>query len=607
MSTTTSSDLLLSGTSTPVASPGEDRLALGTALEARARAIALEVSAPFPDHIREVITESARLATELVGRWVATGEKGPEEERRLNDRRAQKAILVASELATAVGAHLTWRDLCNSALADDADRLGIGDGALGVARTFVQLRCDGGVVRTVRAFDESWQLLQERLRAQQQDLSHQFLHDDLTGLPNRMLLTDRLRRAASRTDRHGTGSMLLFLDLDNFTAINDRFGHPAGDALLVEVAGRLVELVRATDTVARLGGDEFVVLAEDLEDPDEAARSLAQRIHQTMCAPVSVGERELHTSVSIGITPVSPSTDPDASIAQADAAMYRAKRDGPAQYAVYDAAIGAEHQRETQMADELRVALGRGELSLDYQPLFRLADGVPSGIVGMEALLRWDHPELGPVPPAEFVPLLEQSRQIVSVGRWVLEEAAHQCVAWQHRGWPELSVSVNVSARQLHDVGFCDDVRQALERSGLAPAYLILEVAESVLVVDVVRIGAAMQRVRDLGVHLALDDVGTGHSSLHYLQGLPIDRLKVDRSFVAGLDATGHDGTVIRTVVELAHKLGIAVVAEGVETPAELRSVCAIGCDEAQGVLLGRPEPAHVLDVTLDTGGRRRA
>jgi len=209
------------------------------------------------------------------------------------------------------------------------------------------------------------------------------------------------------------------------------------------------------------------------------------------------------------------------------------------------------------------------------------------------------------VPPVEFVPLLEQSRQIVPVGRWVLEEAAHQCVSWQHRGWPDLSMSVNVSARQLHDPGIYDDVREALERSGLEPGHLVLEVSESVLVVDVVRIGAAMQSVRDLGVHVALDDFGTGHSSLHYLQGLPIDRLKVDRRFVADLDGPGTTGTVLHTVVDLAHRLGITVVAEGVETPAELRAVCAIGCDEAQGILLSRPLPAHLLDVTLGDGARR--
>jgi len=607
MSSSAASDLASVPADAPTALPGEDRLALGIALQGRARAIAAEVAAAFPAHIRDAVAESARLATVLVGRWVATGDAGPDEERRIGDRRAQKAMLVESDLATAVRGYLTWRDLCGAALTEDAGRFGVGATTLNAARTFVQLSCDGGVIRTVRAFDESWQLLQGRLRAQQQDLSHQVLHDDLTGLPNRMLLADRLRRAASRGDRHGTGSMLLYLDLDNFKAINDRFGHPAGDALLVEVAARLLDLVRGTDTVARLGGDEFIVLAEDLEDPEEAARSLARRIHQVMCAPIAAGERELHTSVSIGITSVPVGTEPDECIARADAAMYRAKRDGPSQYAVYDAAIGAEHRRETRLADDLRVAHGRGELSLDYQPVFHLADGVPSGIVGMEALLRWDHPELGPVPPGEFVPLLEQSRQIVAVGRWVLEESAHQCVAWQRRGWPDLSMAVNVSARQLHDPGFHGDVRDALERSGLDPAHLILEVSESVLVVDVVRIGAAMQRVRDLGVHIALDDFGTGHSSLHYLQGLPIDRLKVDRSFLAGLGVSGHEGTVVRTVVDLAHKLGIAVVAEGVETPGELRAVCAIGCDEAQGELLGRPEPAHVQEVALSDGVRLRS
>jgi EAL domain-containing protein (putative c-di-GMP-specific phosphodiesterase class I) len=256
------------------------------------------------------------------------------------------------------------------------------------------------------------------------------------------------------------------------------------------------------------------------------------------------------------------------------------------------------------LADELRVAHGRSELNLDYQPLFRLRDGVPAEIAGMEALLRWDHPELGPVSPGEFVPLLEQSRQIVAVGRWILEEAAHQCVAWQRQGWPDLTMSVNVSARQLQDPGFGDDVRDALDRSGLAAGHLILEVNEAALVIDVVRIGAAMQAVRSLGVLLTLDDVGTGHSSLHYLQGLPVDRLKVDRSFVAGLHGAGHEGTVIQTVVDLAHKLGIAVVAEGVETEGELRAVGAIGCDEAQGFLLGPPVPAHLQDFTFASDRR---
>ena len=218
--------------------------------------------------------------------------------------------------------------------------------------------------------------------------------------------------------------------------------------------------------------------------------------------------------------------------------------------------------------------------------------------MGVEALLRWSHPELGRIPPGEFVPLLEQSRQIVPVGRWVLEEATLQCREWQDRGPPGLSLSVNVSARQLQDSCFFDDVQDALDGSGLDPAHLVLEVTESVLVVDILQIGTMMQRVRDLGVHLALDDFGTGYSSLLYLQGLPIDRLKIDRSFVAVLDDEGHDGTIIRTVVDLAHSLGITVVAEGVETAAELRAVGSMGCDEAQGFLLGRPTPAHLFVPT---------
>jgi diguanylate cyclase (GGDEF)-like protein len=589
----TVTDLSDEGDPAPVASLGGDRVALGVALQARAREIATEVAAQFPEHIGKEVEESARLATEAAGRWVATGEKGAEDERRVVARSTQQAILLESDLATGVRGYLGWRDLCSGALAEDAARLGVGDETVCLARNFVQMICDGGLLRLVTVFGEGWQALQDRLRLQQADVSHQVLHDDLTGLPNRILLSDRLRRAALVSDRRTTRSMLLFIDLDSFTAINDRFGHPAGDALLVEVGRRLLGLVRASDTVSRLSGDEFVVLVEDLEEPEEAARSLAERIHQAMCVPVPVGDRELHSSVSIGITEVAAGVTPEILLAQADAAMYRAKRGGPARFAVYDVAAGLEHRRDAQLADELLVAHGRGELTLDYQPLFRMVDGSPGALTSMEALIRWDHPELGSLEPDEFVPLLERSRQIVPVGRWVLEEAASQCVVWQRR-FPDLNMSVNVSARQLHDPGFLEDVGDALRRSGLDPAHLVLEVAETALVADVVRVGAALQAVGDLGVRMALDDFGTGHSSLLYLQGLPIDRLKVDRTFVSGLDAGGHDGTVIRTVVDLAHRLGITVVAEGVETTAELRAVGAIGCDEAQGLLLGRPVPAHL-------------
>jgi diguanylate cyclase (GGDEF)-like protein len=577
-------------------------VALGLALQARADEIGRQVAARFPEFLRNEAFASSRLGTELIGRWLCTDLPATAEEESALSRQGQQVVLMEVDLAMAVKGYLHWRDLCTAALVEDAARLDVEADLVELACTVVRLSSDGGLVRTVRAFDETRSILQERLRNEQANLSYQALHDDLTGLPNRTLLADRLHRAARSAARTGSAPMLLFLDLDNFKAINDRFGHSAGDSLLVTVSERLLTLVRASDTVARLGGDEFVILAEDLDEPMTAAQSLAERIHQSMRAPVKVGERELHTSVSIGITTVRSDADPDECLSQADAAMYQAKRSGPAHFEVYDAAIGDDSRRESLLSDELRVAHAKGELTLDYQPIFRMSGGRPAGLAGMEALLRWSHPELGSIRPAEFVPLLEQSRQIVSVGRWVLEEATFQCRDWQAQGFPELTVSVNVSARQLQDPGFLDDVQDALEASGLDPGHLVLEVTESVLVVDILQISTVMRRIRDLGVHLALDDFGTGYSSLLYLQGLPIERLKIDRCFVSALDAGDHDGTIIQTVIDLAHNLGITVVAEGVETPAELRAIGAMGCDEAQGFLLGRPAPPHLQSLERTAG-----
>jgi diguanylate cyclase (GGDEF)-like protein len=572
-------------------------VALGLALQARADTIGDQVASRFPDFLRKEAFASSRLGTELIGRWLCTDLAATREEELALSRQGQQVVLMEVDLAMAVKGYLHWRDLCTAAIVEDARRLGLDAELVELACLVVKLSADGGLVRTVRAFDETRAVLQERLRKEQANLSHQALHDDLTGLPNRTLLADRLQRAARGAARTGSAPMLLFLDLDNFKAINDRFGHPAGDSLLMSVADRLLTLVRASDTVARLGGDEFVILAEDLEEPLTAAQSLAERIHMTMREPVLVGERELHTSVSIGITTVVPDADPDECLSQADAAMYRAKRSGPAHVELYNRSIGDDSRRDSLVADELRVAHANGELTLDYQPVFQMSGVYPSGLVGMEALLRWSHPDLGSVPPAEFVPLLEQSRQIVPVGRWILEEAAFQCRDWQVNGAPGLSISVNVSLRQLQDGGFLEDVQDALEASGLDPDRLVLDVNESVLVTDVGPVGAMMQRLRDLGVHLALDDFGTGYSSLLHLQGLPVDRLKIDRSFVAGLGDVDHDGTVIRTVVELAHALGMTVVAEGVETASELRAIGKLGCDEVQGFLLGRPLPAHLHEL----------
>jgi diguanylate cyclase (GGDEF)-like protein len=573
------------------ASVSAERMALGRAVLDRADEVGQMVNEQFAVDLQNNAYATARLGTELIGRWLTTDQVASEEDEAVLARQGEQAILEDAVLASVAKAYFAWRDITIAVIREEGYRLGVSERLLTLATNVVRFSCDGSLVRIIRQFDETRRSLQQRLNEEQARLAHRALHDQLTGLPNRALLADRLRQAAGSLERRGTGAVLLYLDLDNFKAINDRFGHPAGDVLLVTVATRLQALARAGDTVARLGGDEFVVLAADLADPDAAARSLAERIHLAMREPVPVGERQLHTSVSIGIAPVLPDSDPEVCLAQADAAMYQAKRGGPARYEAYNPVIGEDKRRSSQLTHELRVAHEQGQLSVHYQPVFNFSGEV----VGMEALLRWRHPDLGSVAPDEFIPLLERSREIVPIGRWVLHEATRQCRAWQDDGRPGLTVSVNVSARQLQDPQFAEDVQHALTLSGLDPHDLILEVTESALVMDMARIRTVMQVVRDSGVHIALDDFGTGYSSLLYLKGLPIDRLKVDRSFVSGLGSIGQDPTIISTVVDLAHKLGLQVVAEGVETEAELQAVNDMGCDQVQGFLLGRPAPANTF------------
>ncbi len=538
----------------PGAAVGSERKELGRALLARADEVGRMVDEQFADDLRGNAYVTAKLGTELIGRWLATDEAASDEEVATLSQQGEQAILEDAVLASVAKAYFAWRDITVAVLKEESYRLGVDDRLLTLATDVVRFSCDGSLVRIIRQFDDTRRSLQQLLTEEQDRLAHRALHDQLTGLPNRSLLADRLRQAAAAQERRGTGAVLLYLDLDNFKAINDRFGHPAGDCLLVAVAERLQTLARSGDTVARLGGDEFVVLAADLTDPEAAARSLAERIHLAMREPVPVGERQLHTSVSIGIAPVLSDTDPEVCLAQADAAMYQAKRGGPARYEAYSPVIGEDKRRSSQLTHELRVAHEQGQLSIHYQPVFT----VGGGMAGMEALLRWQHPELGPVAPDEFIPLMERSREIVPVGRWVLHEAARQCRAWQDDG---LSRAHHVGQRLGPSVA---GPRLRRRRPATPwpwptwhPGCLVLEVTESALVKDMARIREVMQQVRDLGVHIALDDFGTGYSSLLYLKGLPIDRLKVDRSFVSGLGTAGQDPTIVSTVVDLAHKLGL--------------------------------------------------
>jgi diguanylate cyclase (GGDEF)-like protein len=568
----------------------DQQILLGRAVVARAGDVGRLVGQQCPPDLPGRAIAAARLSACLIGRWLVTG-------RGMSD--AHEAVLVGPDeadlsggagLVTVARAHIAWRDAMGMVLEEEGARLGVGDGLVAEAVSLVDLSCDRSLVRFARRFEADGPL--DGGQDQRAAIASGVIHDRLTGLPNRTLLLDRLDQAVLSMARRPTAATFLRLDLDNFKAITDRFGHAAGEQLVVEVAGRLRGLVRIGDTVARLDGGEFAVLALDLDGSDASAQLLADRIHLAMRVPVVVCERELYTSVTIAMTPVTPEMDRSIGMARADGAQVMVTSAAPAPDRRSTRADRYDRGR-SRMAQALADAPALGQLSLDYQPVWRVG-GDP---VGMEALLRWHHPGLGSVAPNDFIPLLEHSHQIVPVGRWVLEEAARQGRMWQDERRTALTVSVNISARQLHDPSFVDDVGGALRRSRLPAESLILDVTESVLVADGARIGAILQRVRDLGVHIALDDFGTGHSSLLSMRELPVDRLKLDRSVVSGLASEDRDPAIIATVVDLAHRLGLLVVAEGIETEAELRAVGAVGCDEAQGFLLGRPAPARSFSL----------
>jgi len=375
--------------------------------------------------------------------------------------------------------------------------------------------------------------------------------------------------------------------MDHFKSVNDAVGHSSGDGLLMQVARRLQKLVRPTDTAARFGSDEFVLLCEDLTAPQTEAAAVAGRVIEALSEPFAVAARELFASASIGIAIGRPGDDAEVVMSQADAAMHLAKRRGRARHVLYEPAIDEASSRRAELANALHRTLKHGELQIHYQPVTDLRS---QRVVTMEALLRWCHPDLGPVAPVEFIPIAEDTGLIVDIGRWVLETACSDCRAWRDAGH-DVGVSINVSGRQLADADLVDDVREALERAGLPPAAVTLELTESILVTSDEGSRVALTALKALGVRLAIDDFGTGYSSLSYLAELPVDDLKIDRSFVSRL---GHDTqslSMIGAVVELAHSLGLIVTAEGVETELELAELRRTGCDLVQGYLLGKPHP----------------
>jgi diguanylate cyclase (GGDEF)-like protein/PAS domain S-box-containing protein len=413
--------------------------------------------------------------------------------------------------------------------------------------------------------------------------------DPLTGLANRTLLVDRFSQMIVQAKRRATPLGVLFVDLDDFKLVNDRLGHAAGDVLLAEVALRLQSVVRSGDTVARISGDEFVVVLADLARTDDAA-VVAQKILDRLAEPVALGGEPTFVTASIGIAAFpGDGENVEALLGAADAAMYRAKQSGRNAYQFYTTEITQRTRARGQLAFELRRALERSEFALAYQPKFNLTSGKACGA---EALLRWMHPERGPVSPAEFIPVLEDTGLIVQVGEWVIRRACEDLKGWIAAGRKPMPVAVNLSARQFRQKDLDARIRGLIAAAGIDPALIELEITESQLMEDPEHAIRIMQSLRDSGTRIAIDDFGTGYSSLAYLTRFPVGSLKIDRSFVADVFSDNADAAIVRTIIQMAHQLGFTVIAEGVETDRQAAFLRQFGCEQAQGFLFARPMAA---------------
>jgi diguanylate cyclase len=434
-------------------------------------------------------------------------------------------------------------------------------------------------------------------------LAHQAMHDTLTGLPNRALFYDRLTHALAWARRHESTFAVLFLDLDRFKLINDSLGHEVGDQVLIEVARRLDDALRSSDTAARFGGDEFIILCEDITDEQQAVR-IAERIVRSIERPLELENDSTFITASIGIVVAGETdSDPEVLIREADAAMYRAKKRG-VRCELFDNDLRERVAERREVEDALRTAVEQEQFRVLYQPQINLRNGE---VFGVEALVRWDHPERGLLSPGDFIWLAEETGLIVPIGAWVLREALRQGARWRTaRPDNPLQISVNLSGRQHGDPDLISTVEEALEQTGTDPSNLCLEITETVVMDDVEATLTTLRALKALGTRLSVDDFGTGYSSLSSLKRFPVDSLKVDRSFVSGL-GNGHsaeDAAIVTAVISLAHTLGMTAVAEGIETQEQLAQLRAMECDMAQGFFFARPRPAVAIDELLGASAR---
>ena len=425
-------------------------------------------------------------------------------------------------------------------------------------------------------------------RAAEADAANMARQDPLTGLPNRLLLRERLNEALSRMQREGEGCAVLLIDLDRFKPVNDTLGHPVGDALLEKVADRLRSTVRPTDTVARIGGDEFVVLQSAIRDPGDT-QALVRRIVDLVGRTYMVDGHLLTIGASVGVAfAPNDGTDADKLLKNADLALYRAKLDGRGTFRFFEPEMDARMQARRQLELDMRQALARREFRLHYQPQLNLEN---NRLTGCEALLRWQHPQRGIVSPLDFIPLAEEIGLIVPIGEWVMRQACRDAVSWPGT----YSVAVNVSPAQFKSERLVEMVMSALSTSGLPANRLEVEITEGVLLQENAKTLQTLHRLRELGVRVSMDDFGTGYSSLSYLRSFPFDKIKIDRSFVKDLDGKPEGDAIIRAIAGLGKSLGMTTIAEGVETPAQMQRIRDEGCTDVQGYLISKPVPASEI------------
>jgi diguanylate cyclase (GGDEF)-like protein len=591
--------------SSPLEEPGEELRRLGEVMETRVdEVLALIVARTTgPDHdidpvVQDRFERISRNASGAVARWIggASMRTAIEAGKEAWEIFGELAVHRAALLNEVVWRCFWWRNAMAEVLHESAVELDIGAEAQARAMNLLQLSLEFNLLRMCECFETERQRTDEELLRREEELAFLATHDALTGLPNRTLILDRTAQMLARSRRSQTPAAALFIDLDNFKDINDTLGHSAGDELLRAVAERLDGVIRDTDALGRLGGDEFVVISEELSLA-AGPELVAERLLGALAHPFSVGEEKktrVVVTASIGIAMAERSSAEEL-LRNADIAMYRAKWEGKNGYAVFATDMQESVRNRVELEMDLREALDGDQFFLAYQPTIDLSAMAPTGV---EALIRWQHPTRGVLPPESFIPLLEETGLIADVGRWVLEQACAQGAAWQAAGYP-ISMAVNVSGRQLDTDRITADIETALEHSGLDPSALTIEVTETSLMRNVEETARRLTAIKALGVRIAIDDFGTGYSSLAHLQRFPVDALKIDRSFIAGLEGNREGETLIHSLVQLGKALSIETFAEGIEGHRELSLLREQECDSGQGFLFARPLDAEGTEAFL--------